>query len=406
MPASTSPTTTRRSELETPKLRSSCDDCGISKVKCDRGHPECGRCVTLGLTCVYGLSRKSGKPPRKRPRPNLDATSEKYVCVSWTSENRNNSTTMDLGEAQGVDEHVQANFSEPVVDMLPFPCGINTALSNNEQSQQASTFYPSLSLDDWPQLDILETDLEIPSASLLEPTGTVRASSDSPHSCPRESYEIFRDLICPSPSLHAPESNSVTVSARFDEVLHFNKIAVDRLSQLLKCPCARSGHRAMVHASIVSRILIWYQQAAGWSGNNSLGIPVSTLANSSTPSRESSAPSPPLPLGTATGTGTTSASSLVQATGFTVEHVGVSVGNFSIEDQNLQTIFRNQLVLSELKKAAGLIDMFVSQESSESSVSSVTGLYSHLGEWLRSEHSRTVETLKTRLSALKENVEV
>src|SRR6187551_751594 len=48
-----------------PKLRSSCDACGETKVKCDRAQPECSRCVEAGVPCVYGPSRNRGKPPRK-----------------------------------------------------------------------------------------------------------------------------------------------------------------------------------------------------------------------------------------------------------------------------------------------------------------------------------------------------
>ena len=81
------------------------------------------------------------------------------------------------------------------------------------------------------------------------------------------------------------------------------------------------------------------------------------------------------------------------------------MGTFSIEDQNVQAAFRNQLVLSELKKTANLIDIFISQDSGESSTSGVAGLYSQLGAWLRSEHSRTVRTLKSRLNTLNENLE-
>ena len=121
--------------------------------------------------------------------------------------------------------------------------------------------------------------------------------------------------------------------------------------------------------------------------------------------RVSSSSSPLQPSETAIGTSTTSPPSLVQATGFAVEHVPVSMGTFSIEDQNVQAAFRNQLVLSELKETANLIDIFISQDSGESSASGVAGLYSQLGAWLRSEHSRTVRTLKSRLNTLNENLE-
>lgn len=51
-----------------PKLRSSCDRCGAAKLKCDRGRPQCGRYIPLGLDCVYGVSRKMRKPARERLR--------------------------------------------------------------------------------------------------------------------------------------------------------------------------------------------------------------------------------------------------------------------------------------------------------------------------------------------------
>jgi hypothetical protein len=107
----------------------------------------------------------------------------------------------------------------------------------------------------------------------------------------------------------------------------------------------------------------------------------------------------------AADTSTTSLPSLVQTTGFSVEHVPLSIGTFSIEDQKVQAVFRNQLVLSELKKTVILIDMFTSRDLSESSSSGVAGLYSHLGTWLRNEHSRTVGILKAKLNALKEDLE-
>ncbi|TAQ86952.1 hypothetical protein B7494_g4724 [Chlorociboria aeruginascens] len=277
---------------------------------------------------------------------------EKRICTQWTVKGLDDYATTGSGEAR-FNEPTQANFPVQGANTFQFSRDIDATFGVNE------TFDVPLSLDEWLQLDSFGAGLEIPSASALEPANTLSPSSNSheSHSCPRDSYEIFRDLICPSPSLHAPESNSVTVSAHLDHVLHFNRNAINRLGRVLKCHCAKSGHRAMVHASIVSRILIWYQQAAGWTDR----------AHSSSP---------------IAGTNTTSSSSLTQATGFAVQQVPVSIGTFSIEDQNIQAAFRNQLVLSELKKMASLIDIFISQDSSESSANGVGGLYSHLGTWL------------------------
>ncbi|KAK1761849.1 hypothetical protein QBC33DRAFT_582115 [Phialemonium atrogriseum] len=378
------------------KLRFSCDACGTAKVKCDRAQPVCSRCTALGLDCVYGPSRKFGKPPRKRPGATLDTATEKRICTSRISQSRPHHTATGLDELPSINEAAQTSFSYLGADVLPLSSGIDATLSTaNEHDPPASCFFPLVPLEQWLQLDGLDGGFGIPSASAENSVGTAERSSGNreSHSCPRESYEIFRDLICPSDSLHAPDSNSVTVSARLDLVLHMNRSAIDRLCQILKCPCAKSGHRAMVHASIVSRILIWYQQAAGWTGSSSGGPRAATLADSSATASRAADP------------GTTSPpASLVQATGFAVEHVPIFMGTFSIEDQNVQAALRNQLVLSELKKAAAVIDMFVLPESADSSASGVASLYSYLGAWLRSEHARTVKILRSRLNELNENL--
>ncbi|KAA8612591.1 Fungal transcriptional regulatory protein [Pyrenophora tritici-repentis] len=55
------------------KLRASCDSCAASKVKCSKDHPICARCFANNTQCVYGVSRKHGKPGRSRKR-NPDGT--------------------------------------------------------------------------------------------------------------------------------------------------------------------------------------------------------------------------------------------------------------------------------------------------------------------------------------------
>ncbi|KAF2650613.1 hypothetical protein K491DRAFT_761613 [Lophiostoma macrostomum CBS 122681] len=43
------------------KLKASCDFCALSKVKCDRGQPQCTKCIRSDLTCHYSESRRIGK---------------------------------------------------------------------------------------------------------------------------------------------------------------------------------------------------------------------------------------------------------------------------------------------------------------------------------------------------------
>ena len=412
MSATPASSTDLSSTTKVPKLRSSCEDCGNAKVRCDRGQPGCSRCLSHGLICVYGISRKFGKPRRKRLGAHGGNT-DSLLCkkqAAWSTGGSENRSIMVASEQQlhAINKHVTG--------ILPAPPSIDRTSSIYQQDQLGSSFITPLSLDNWPELDMWGADLAYPTFSnasghgrqlsdcSFEPTSKLGASLDGPgsHSCPRGSYELFRDLICPAPFLHAPESDSDTVSANMDQVLHFNSNAINRLIRLLSCSCAKSGHRVMVHASIVSRILIWYQQAAGWTGS-SWGPPSYTTDPS--PPLCSTSPSSSPPSGARADSDLVSSAKLVQSTGFCVAKVPVSMGTFNIEDDNLQASIRIRLVLSELKKTANLIDLFVSQDLGKSSDESVISLYLHLGVWLKSEHSRTVRILKARLVALDKIIE-
>jgi hypothetical protein len=395
-----------------PKLRSCCDGCGTAKVKCDRTQPQCGRCISLGLACIYGLSRQFGKPRRKRPANDVEATARCKKLAVHIDESRNSQKVLSYAQSQEIYGSGQFESNNVAIDTSSFTFGLTNLFDTNEQDEFSPSFFNPSFLDEWPQPDHLGNGPEILSVShtsatenrlqtsALQPVNSARmgASQHRSHSCPRESYEIFRDLICLSPDLHAPEADSDPVSAQLDQVLRCTRNAIDRLARLLRCPCARSGHRIMVHASIISRMLLWYQQAAGWTCSNTWPSRTPASIDSSSANRVSSSSASPHEA--VVDTEITSTPTLAQSTGFVVEHVPVSVGTFSIEDQNVQAAFRDQLVLSELKKTGSLIDLLTSQESRGSSTNGIADLHTTLGAWLRSEHSRTVRILTTRLSAL------
>lgn len=72
-PPTSAPKSSRADRERRPKLRASCDACAASKVKCSKDHPSCQRCSANGSQCIYGVSRKHGKPGRTRKR-NADGT--------------------------------------------------------------------------------------------------------------------------------------------------------------------------------------------------------------------------------------------------------------------------------------------------------------------------------------------
>ncbi|KAI3318676.1 hypothetical protein HD806DRAFT_308858 [Xylariaceae sp. AK1471] len=50
-----------QSDVPMVKFRSSCDACTKVKVKCDKRHPRCGRCIRTSTNCHYGVSMRTGK---------------------------------------------------------------------------------------------------------------------------------------------------------------------------------------------------------------------------------------------------------------------------------------------------------------------------------------------------------
>ncbi|RYP13673.1 hypothetical protein DL767_010631 [Monosporascus sp. MG133] len=56
---------TLRGMARGPKYRTSCDSCQAAKVKCGHEKPSCRRCSVQKLECVYGISRRMGRPRAK-----------------------------------------------------------------------------------------------------------------------------------------------------------------------------------------------------------------------------------------------------------------------------------------------------------------------------------------------------
>jgi len=216
---------------------------------------------------------------------------------------------------------------------------------------------------------------------------TATSDSSDTHNCHKLAYSTL-DSLCIREQNATPSSSSDGLPTQtLDNVLCRNKEATSNLIQLLKCPCSRDPHLAMLYASITSKILIWYQLAAGCKKSSSWGSAPPSSTTSSTPSSMSSG-SRSVHQKTPT---------LAQSTGFAVAPMQITVGAFSVEDETAQDALKRQLLLSELKKAGLLIEVFSAQGANEGISGGVDDLYVSLGRWLRCELSRTVRILKSGL---------
>ena len=51
----------------TDRIRSCCNQCAYSKIKCDSKRPICLNCRRRDRSCTYSYVRQSGRPRRARP---------------------------------------------------------------------------------------------------------------------------------------------------------------------------------------------------------------------------------------------------------------------------------------------------------------------------------------------------
>ncbi|KAF2637342.1 hypothetical protein P280DRAFT_472068 [Massarina eburnea CBS 473.64] len=332
-----------------PKLRSSCNGCGTSKLRCDRGQPECGRCLSHGIQCVYGLSRKMGKPPRqRRPRDDQLATPSSSTATI---------ITVDAPTAW---------------DILDDP------LMLQPDAFESLTSFTSLDFADWASIDqsngtySTESITQGSSSGHETPhpnTASTALVRESGHDCSREAYDILGSLSLfnldnpdnpDNPSGSASNIGAATIQIPLDHVLRLSREAGERLSKLTACSCPPCTNFALLCASIISRVLNWYRQAAS---------SASTTAASVTPA-------------------------------------SIAVGSFNVDDLRVQAALKIQLLLGEMRRAGVLIDQFSLHNSGrlqhpdEASHGGVESLYQNLDSWLRGEYARIIGMMRSKLREL------
>ncbi|KAI8716719.1 hypothetical protein NCS52_00966200 [Fusarium sp. LHS14.1] len=341
-----------------PKFRSSCDACGQAKIKCDRVRPACSRCIAQGLDCVYGVSRKAGKPPRRR------LASPPQIRSSPV-----------MPEIPDID---LACNDQGDLDMMLGLTGTNMTI-DDPFSTSHGVFQPWLSFDSPESPAILETT---ESATAMTPPITTARQF-----CTQESKDIMRRLYCANPS--APVSDGVPArTLDLGSVLTRNRDVVGRLGLLLICP--------------LSRVLLWYKQAISNTNDAGMPYPPAPRAPGST---TSSASGDSL---SSSGVGATS-----DKTGVSVLRTALTVGTFQSHDHALQRTLTNTLILSELERVSSLITAFLSLgteaydpkaacPAAEELGTDLTdvNLVASLGTWLQTEYKGIVAKARSSSAAV------
>lgn len=352
----------RRSRPGRPKLRTSCNECGAAKLRCDRGQPECGRCVSHGISCVYGVSRKMGKPPRQKLPPSSAQASTDQVTVM-----------------EGELHYIAYLF--PIIANVLIACDAADDIIDLEgsfdQPGLPMSAFTSLDFTEWPTVDQFNASLfpNTPESYATQfTTYPVQPSKSLPvvdqilphHDCSRKAYDLLGRL-----SLFDDPSLGTTLAADevpFDHVLRLSREASEQLSKLLACSCAACPSLTFLKASIISKVLSWYHQAAICM-QVTASRALTAIPNSVTPA-------------------------------------SIAVGTFSVDDERVQAALKIQLLLGEMRRAGCLIDQFsvhgtgLTYHDDQSNPDSVDRLYQHLTTWLKGEHSRIVHIMRSKLREL------
>lgn len=163
-----------------------------------------------------------------------------------------------------------------------------------------------------------------------------------------------------------------------DEVLQCTRQAMGNVLHLLRCSCASDPQMAMLHASIIIRILFWHQLAAGVKISNSLPLPSWDGSPIMDPFVETET------------TASRSHRSSCSTSTVSVSSEPIKIGNY-IPDLEDQEPMRRLFLLISLKKLGRLMEIF-SQVGDPVDVGTghIRGM---LASWLNSELSQTIKAV-------------
>jgi hypothetical protein len=90
-----------------------------------------------------------------------------------------------------------------------------------------------------------------------------------------------------------------------------------------------------------------------------------------------------------------------------VAPTNLAIGTFNVDDLRVQSALKIQLLFGEMRIAARLVDQFVASHNlgsprlgDKSSFGGLESLYQSLDSWLRVEHSRIADMMRSKLREL------
>lgn len=279
--------------LQPIRLRQACDACTAAKVKCDKGRPACQRCLDGNELCQYSPSRRHGKRAR-RPKANSNqqaSTISDYSSLSHSATDLFNwgaidqiSTASDTipGFPPEDDPDFSSHISSADISLwtyLESPEALHIVDQEHTQSTSESRHDGSTSLDlRTPPSSLDKTKVnnstEDITMSIDQPsTSTSHSNPDHAVECEARALSVLRSLQY-SPGTRRMSTHNLLRSENnlniqrlahsvdsIETLLATNKSALSSLTQMLTCTCADNAHVALLHMTILSKIVFWYNVA-------------------------------------------------------------------------------------------------------------------------------------------------
>ncbi|KAI1810489.1 hypothetical protein GGS20DRAFT_183240 [Poronia punctata] len=306
-PVSPSPLSTSTPTSTTPapfrKLRDSCHNCALSKLRCSKEKPTCARCMRQGKTCGYVPSKRAGRTQTMRSDGKGSRSKKSPTPTPMPRESSSSETSAETAPATMSPESIHLSLAQPSAcfqDMLPglfsnpeesslpspstytpqffdmsgisMPWSLFEPMGSTGSSQSdallAHTFSdPDLhqSIFPTPESNVSLSDISIipdtsiPSQSHGEdnrphslPTPTDIAS-DSYCDCMGRALELFRKL-----SLEHP-GNAKCPSRKQEAGV--NKKHVQTILNMLECSCSEDSYLVHLMCLLVFKIMSLYNHA-------------------------------------------------------------------------------------------------------------------------------------------------
>lgn len=109
--------------LETPlpksvKVRSTCNACQQAKIRCSHEKPACRRCQKHNMDCVYSMSRRLGRPAKKRDgeqRPKKERRVQKQAKAAKRNGSENEDQKSETKGFEGEVASIEDGLQTPLL---------------------------------------------------------------------------------------------------------------------------------------------------------------------------------------------------------------------------------------------------------------------------------------------------